>query len=315
MKKIHLREYFPDFVGENSLFQKMVDQGAPWSKAQGEAMDRAYFTMYSGLKNPSEFVILNSIGEGKDAVANTITIAAILYSIYGKNWSHVWNALESEYNPIENYSMTEDGFTTHKTDNTVDRTNDLTSTVDGTVNRADNATGEEHQNGTTESHTTGKDDSTTTLQHGETIDRTADAENFTFAFNSGDGSPTSSQLETGNEQHTGTDTTTLTDSSSTDVTGTAGNDVTTKNNLISDLTSKDVRVDKEAEQTIGTEEGEEHRTLKRSGNIGVTTTQQMLQQEIELWQWNFFTQVFQDVDKYLTLPMYTSCPFNFSYPY
>ena len=45
--------------------------------------------------------------------------------------------------------------------------------------------------------------------------------------------------------------------------------------------------------------------LRRNGNIGVTTTQQMLESEIELWQWNFINDyVFKCADKLLTLPIY-----------
>lgn len=54
----------------------------------------------------------------------------------------------------------------------------------------------------------------------------------------------------------------------------------------------------------GTESGEHSRTLTRRGNIGVTTSQQLLQSEIELWQWSFFNQVFEDLDRVLTLQVY-----------
>ena len=45
-------------------------------------------------------------------------------------------------------------------------------------------------------------------------------------------------------------------------------------------------------------------TLKRSGNVGVTTSQQMAQSEIELWKWLYFEDVFKDLDKILTLDTY-----------
>ena len=44
--------------------------------------------------------------------------------------------------------------------------------------------------------------------------------------------------------------------------------------------------------------------LERSGNIGVTTSQQMAQSEIELWQWNYFEGVFNDLDSILCLSTY-----------
>ena len=46
-------------------------------------------------------------------------------------------------------------------------------------------------------------------------------------------------------------------------------------------------------------------TLTRQGNIGVTTTQQLLQSERDLWKWNFYNDVvFPDVDRVLTIQTY-----------
>ena len=47
-----------------------------------------------------------------------------------------------------------------------------------------------------------------------------------------------------------------------------------------------------------------NRELTRSGNIGVTTSQQMLQSEIELRKWNFTDMLYQDVDSICTLSIY-----------
>ena len=46
------------------------------------------------------------------------------------------------------------------------------------------------------------------------------------------------------------------------------------------------------------------RELERSGNIGVTTSQQMLQSSIELNRWNFWLQVFEDLDTTFCLDCY-----------
>lgn len=55
----------------------------------------------------------------------------------------------------------------------------------------------------------------------------------------------------------------------------------------------------------GTLNGTNTRTLTRSGNIGVTTTQQMIQQQRELLLWDYFYKiVFPDIDKILTLTIY-----------
>lgn len=45
-------------------------------------------------------------------------------------------------------------------------------------------------------------------------------------------------------------------------------------------------------------------TLSRSGNIGVTTSQQMLESELNLRAWLYFENVMQDIDKMLCLSIY-----------
>lgn len=45
--------------------------------------------------------------------------------------------------------------------------------------------------------------------------------------------------------------------------------------------------------------------LTRHGNIGVTSNQQMIQSEIELWKWNFFRNVvFPNIDSIMTTTIY-----------
>lgn len=43
---------------------------------------------------------------------------------------------------------------------------------------------------------------------------------------------------------------------------------------------------------------------ERHGNIGVTTTQQMITQELELRKYIYFKEIFEDVDKVLTIDIY-----------
>lgn len=44
--------------------------------------------------------------------------------------------------------------------------------------------------------------------------------------------------------------------------------------------------------------------LTRRGNIGVTTSQQMLEAELNIRRYNFFENVYRDIDKILALPIY-----------
>lgn len=57
--------------------------------------------------------------------------------------------------------------------------------------------------------------------------------------------------------------------------------------------------------TVGA--NEEVENIRRAGNIGVTTTQQMLESERRVWEWNFFEQVFRDLDTELALQFYDPC--------
>ncbi len=54
-------------------------------------------------------------------------------------------------------------------------------------------------------------------------------------------------------------------------------------------------------------DGTEHEEIHRYGNIGVTTTQKLLQEERQLWLWNYFDQIFSDLDKELALSFHDSC--------
>ena len=59
-------------------------------------------------------------------------------------------------------------------------------------------------------------------------------------------------------------------------------------------------------KNVGTGESSTVRNLTRSGNIGVTTSQQMIESERHLYLWNFFYKiVFPSIDKVLTIATYS----------
>lgn len=59
------------------------------------------------------------------------------------------------------------------------------------------------------------------------------------------------------------------------------------------------------EVSYGRTDTETHdHTLTRSGNIGVTTSQQMLESQRAVLLWDFFETVFSDLDKILTQPIF-----------
>ena len=60
-----------------------------------------------------------------------------------------------------------------------------------------------------------------------------------------------------------------------------------------------------ADVETGTNTDTRNYRLTRSGNIGVTTSQQMIESERKLWLWNFFDDiVYPDIDRVLTINMY-----------
>lgn len=369
MTKTNLLEYFPNYLSTDSLFTKMSQLGAPWSQDIGQDMDDAYFTMYSGIKNPSKFVLLHLNPD--EETANSLTIARILYGINGDNWTKLWEAFKTKYVPIDNYNLEESITTTSTSDRTINRTNDLTSTVDGTEKETSQIDGTNSTDGSTSStgtvdsngtsalqhgeqiitdgaqNVTGKNNSnsttdsngTSSLEHGEQITKSAEADTYTYGFNSAEKVPTAVQIETGSdthsgtdtttttdhttsgtiattdttttnkvtETHSGTDTTTTTDHSTTESSGTSKSDTTTSSTGTIDTVTNQTRADKTAEDTTDNTTGSEDIKRTRQGNVGQNSYQELLRQEFELWRWNFFTQVFEDVDKFLVLSVYSSC--------
>lgn len=302
----HLIDYFPNYLSTNSLFTKMATLGAPWGNDVGQDMDDAYFTMYSGVKNPSQFVLLH-LNPDSTTEANSLTIARILYGIYGANWTKLWEAFKAEYTPLDTYNLKETVTATRSNDRSIMHTNDITSTLDGAESETSQQDGTQSVKGTTSSTATTDSNGSNALQHGEEIQRDSEIDSFTYGFNSDVKVPTSVQMDSTTETHSGTDTTTTTDHSTSETSGTSNTDTTDSLTGTVVTTTKDTKTDKVVEDTTDLNEGKEDIERIRAGNVGQNTYQDLLRQEFELWRWNFFTQVFEDCDKFLVLSTYTHC--------
>lgn len=82
------------------------------------------------------------------------------------------------------------------------------------------------------------------------------------------------------------------------------NSTTGKNNIYGFNTTAEEGVPQDNSSVESTTSGDfddNHRKLTRSGNIGVTTSQQMLQSEIDLRQWNFYNMIMNDIDDVMCL--------------
>ena len=74
----------------------------------------------------------------------------------------------------------------------------------------------------------------------------------------------------------------------------SGSNTTTFNNLTDAETHGHIIDNDDTETTDHT----------RTGNIGVTTSQQMAESDLQLWRWNFFYEVFADIDNVFTVSTY-----------
>lgn len=120
---------------------------------------------------------------------------------------------------------------------------------------------------------------TETIEHG----RTSDSMSYRYGINTDTSDPKPSEKDTMEEGGS----TTTTD---------GGSDYTLRElSSASDSTTNSVGASEEDEE------------LHRSGNIGVTTTQKMIEEERRLWIWNYFEQVFSDLDKELVLSFHDPC--------
>ena len=57
-------------------------------------------------------------------------------------------------------------------------------------------------------------------------------------------------------------------------------------------------------ENVRTDNLTETNKLTTSGNIGITTSAQMIEEDIRLWIWKFFDSVFKDIDRVLTIGVY-----------
>ena len=116
------------------------------------------------------------------------------------------------------------------------------------------------------------------------------------------------------ETNSGTDTTNRTGTDTVTHTGDTESEISAFNSSTYQDSSKDTQnttdlntrnmSDALVHGHILTNSGRDTESLTRSGNIGVTTSQQMAQSSLDLWKWNFFYDIFRDVDSIFTITTY-----------
>lgn len=274
---IRLAEIF-DNIETGGIFNALQGRGTPWENEDiAIELDTLYFYNISGNKIISPLV--SKIKSGTVLTDEEIEkLADIIYAVNNKNWERVWEADITEYNPLDNYNMEEN------------LTNDITEIEYGrTDTRTDNLTRTESEQSS--------DSETQNLTHSKTgTEQTSGTSSGTnsdkiYGFNSSTGRDSTSGETTGTSSGTITYNTTDTDGGTRTGSETSSGTETQSGTV-------------ENEQS-GTDTKTHSYNLTRTGNIGVTTSQQMLQAEREARIWNYFYNfVFPSIDKILTIDIY-----------
>lgn len=276
-QKRKLTEAYPDWFTGGGIFASFNDEEMPWNEAitglGGFYLDIEYYGNRSGSKEVSALLDY-AMSQGDSALVQTKEyIKHMILGKYKLAWQRAWDAMIAEYNPINNYSMDK-----QETEN---RTLDMTN--QRTINRE---LQEEGSNGGTQSSTTSNDgtvgDSTTA-----TNTYSSNTNNGIYGFDAGNAS-------NANKSDTQQNNSTTTNNTQTIDTSTVinGEDERTHENSLNEQISTG---DEGQHKTVGTF------TTKTTGNIGVTTSQEMVESELKLrFDWHYFDMVYRDVDHILT---------------
>ena len=220
---------------------------------------------------------------------------------------------------VKKVQNTGDDITANSGKDTVENSEDTTNKVFGfnsTEGVNSNSAHTQSKNDTTHGHTV-------TLTHGLNVnDDTTETKNGSMKVetkgtidNTGNVVTKDEVNHTGNVvtkdevNHTGTAVTDIIESHTGTITDNGSNTVEGSSTLsINDTETAGGTVNTShtgTDSTSGTSSDTTQRTLTRSGNIGVTTSQQMIEAERNLWDWNFFNEVlYPDLDELLTLQIY-----------
>lgn len=265
-------DVYSNYPTDGGVFSPM--SSAPWADTMsGNNLDILYLDGHSGERYCSNFI--NHRLNDSDVLSsdNRTLIANILWAMFGIQWTRLWATMKPvEYDPLTNYQMQE---TMEGTENST-RTPDLTKGDTGTVQTSgqDKRTPNLTRNGTGTVNDNGS--ATNTNKNG------------IWGFNSSTSVPSdNSDGKTTNQNTTTRD---LTETET-------GTDTT-------DHTNTDTYNRSYTETGTDTTAGTSSRKLTRTGNIGTNTFQNLLQQERNIWMYDFFEQVFKDVDSILTIPIY-----------
>ena len=230
-----LNDYVEKFTNNTFYNNTIIDSEIPSFIIENDFQKRLTETMKILYGNYR----VNTVVEN-DMIINdntaTSTICTYLYIVNSYKYKKLYELMKKEYNPIQNYNMTESGTDTHVADE--NRNNTLNK---GAIN-SNSVTGSQNSNN---EHLVSPYEKTDYIGESRDISSSSDRTD-TYSEEA--------RTDTNNEKYTTNNTDT--------------------------------------------------HSLTREGNIGVTTTQQMIEQEIKLREQNLIDIVFRDIDRELSIDTY-----------
>lgn len=312
---VKLNDVYPEWA---QLFSYMPASAITQEFDQSD-LDVQFFAAYGDRPiSPLVEHFLND--DGEITTSNKQRIAEMIWARFGKPWLRKFAVLGIEYNPIFNVDYTMNETTTHTGTDTLEKAGSESDTLtkSGTETNTLTKTGRETDTETdagSETRTTEIDGSETNTRTGGSTTSGNDSNNvFGFNTQSEDGVP-SSKVDTEQTQtyNNLTDTKEYSNRADTETIEFNGRTHTTQRDFVnredesvlsfgnrqdSSVHNFTDRTDTQTKDLTD----ETERTLR--GNYNATTTQQMIQQEIDLWKWDFLADIFRDAAGVLALPIY-----------
>ena len=292
-----LNDVFENWAVGDGIFTDLNALTPPWKLEDVtentkliSSLNMAYHGAHSGDKNISP--VVHKFLTAED-VNTRSKLANIIFTMFADKWSKLWNALEVEYNPLQNYNMTEIETPAGITHTITPAETTETITPAETTETITPAETTETVTPAETTETVTPPETTETVKPPKTV-----SENEVSAFNSSGYSDNEKTTTTGDDNDKGTNELEV---------DTAGSNKLEVDSAGSNKLEVDTAGTNKLEvNTAGSDvlTVQSDRELTRSGNIGVTTSQQMLQSEIELRKWLYYQSVFNDIDSILTLSIY-----------
>jgi hypothetical protein len=247
-----IKEALNTYAIDGSIFQFLPLYGT----ATPQQMGLAYVLQHSGEKKAGALLTEFCGDDDHITTVGKQTIGGIISTMFKEQWDRIYEAMTMDYDPLENYNMTETGQDVDK----MEYGQETTQYQQGARSASD-VYGS--QSGT---DTTGQQQVST--------------ENEISAFNSG-------SYQDDNKSDT-------TNGSRTDSFSREAHTDGHTENAYTDSETKTAQDDKTTRD----------HALTRSGNIGVTTSQQMLESEYSVRAYRFYEKMFRDIDSVIALNVY-----------